>query len=361
MAHGAATPATCTDTTYPRLIAADNHCRIYFRYDPSLVNKVRRCNGRAYNREGCYWQIPDNGLSTIREVIEVFEGKVCIDPALYEALLQRECKSRNLSKNTLKSYTSAVHGYLCWLKRPPRHDDSLHLQKYVVYLSEERKLAPATINLHTDGIRFLYTNVLGIPCVVDSFTRMKKGRHLPQVYSKAHVEKIINATNNRKHSLVLMLAYGSGLRLGEIVRLKPRSIDFTRNIVRIRGKGDKDRDVGIDPTIARLARAYVTQHAQQNFLFEGTKPGRTYSRRTIQKIYENAVHKARVPRKGGIHTLRHSYATHLLEQGVDLRTIQELLGHSSIKTTQIYTHVSNENMRRVISPITGMNLSGLGT
>jgi len=122
----------------------------------------------------------------------------------------------------------------------------------------------------------------------------------------------------------------------------------------LKGKGNKQRQVMLDPTIASELKNYLEFHNNNTYIFEGAKKGKPYSRRTIQKIYENACKKARIKRKGGIHTLRHSFATHLLEQGIDLRQIQEVMGHSSIKTTQIYTHVNSETIKNIKSPIAGM-------
>jgi site-specific recombinase XerD len=154
---------------------------------------------------------------------------------------------------------------------------------------------------------------------------------------------------------MLFLAYGCGLRLSEIRELEKSWIDFDRKDIRVIGKGRKTRVVMIDDFIFEAIKKYIHENKTgKKFLFEGLYPGEMISKRTISKVYYNACEKAEIARKGGIHTLRHSFATHLLENGVDLRYIQTLLGHSSSKTTEIYTHVSPEAVRKIKSPIASL-------
>jgi len=202
----------------------------------------------------------------------------------------------------------------------------------------------------------MYREVLKFTDIDNNFRRMKPGKSLPKVYSKEHVEMILNAAKNPKHQLLLMLVYATGLRMQEIMNLRPDWLDFSRHVVRVDGKGSKEREIGVGEEIELYLKDYLTENPETVYVFEGMREGKTYSRRTIAKIYENSCEKADIRRKGGIHTLRHRFATHLREQGVDLRVIQELLGHSSIKTTQIYTHVSTEEKCKVVSPLKGMNI-----
>jgi site-specific recombinase XerD len=189
---------------------------------------------------------------------------------------------------------------------------------------------------------------------------MKTGRPLPLVYSQHDIEKIILGAKNHKHRLMLTLAYACGLRLSELRFLKPGDIDLERNIVWIRhGKGAKDRGVMLDQSIKTDVSAFLKSGKGKTFLFEGYEPGHSLTPTTISKIYQHACQNAGIEPLGGIHTLRHSFATHLLEHGTDLRYIQELLGHSSSKTTEIYTHVTSTAISRIISPIAHLNL-GIG-
>jgi integrase/recombinase XerD len=186
---------------------------------------------------------------------------------------------------------------------------------------------------------------------------MKTGRQLPKVYSEQQVEQIIKAPASLKHRLVLMLAYGCGLRLEEVRTVRSGDFDFDKILLRLRcGKGRKDRIVMLDPVIAETAQGFL-KHRTVGHLFTRDGSSEPLDRRTISKIFDNACAKAGVPKLGGIHTLRHSFATHLLEHGTDLRYIQELLGHASSKTTEIYTHVSARVIGNIKSPISNLKLN----
>jgi site-specific recombinase XerD len=163
-----------------------------------------------------------------------------------------------------------------------------------------------------------------------------------------------NRKSDPKHKLILMLAYGCGLRLAEIAVLRPSDIDWNREVIRIHGKGSKERDVPLDQCFHIPLKTYLAANRGLVYLFEGSEERRPYPPRTIQKIYDNVCNKSKIQRRGGIHSLRHSFATHLLEQGVDLRKIQVLPGHSSVKTTQIYTHISREEIAKIRSPLASL-------
>jgi site-specific recombinase XerD len=271
--------------------------------------------------------------------------------------LELELKTRNYSRRTVENYGAILYSYLTWLKKEPSADDSGVIKRYQLYLKEQKNYAPKTVNLATAAIVFLYNEVLGIPIVPSSLPRMKTGRPLPMVYSQADIEKIILSESNYKHRLMLMIAYACGLRLSELRFLKPEDIDLDRNIIWIRrGKGSKDRGVMLDAAIKPDITAFLRSGKGKTYLFEGYEPGKALTSMTISKIYKHACEKAGIQPLGGIHTLRHSFATHLLEHGTDLRYIQELLGHSSSKTTEIYTHVSSSAISRIRSPIAHLKL-----
>jgi site-specific recombinase XerD len=244
-----------------------------------------------------------------------------------------------------------VSRYLNGLGRAPCKDDKHEIEAHILALKENRKFAPRTVNGARAAISFFYQNVLAAPDAVNAVQRMKVGKDLPNVYGQGDIEKLLESGTNLKHKLVLMLAYGCGLRLAEIVALRPTDIDWDRGVIRIHGKGSKERDVPFDQCLMEPVRQFLAVNPGLQYLFEGSKKGEPYPPRTVQKIYDDACEKAKIHRKGGIHTLRHSFATHLLEQGVDLRQIQVVLGHSSIKTTQIYTHVSREEIAKIRSPL----------
>jgi site-specific recombinase XerD len=275
--------------------------------------------------------------------------------------LDLELKARNYSRRTVENYGAISYNYLTWLKKEPSADDSGAIKHYQLYLKEQKNYAPRTVNLATAAIVFLYNEVLGIPIVPSSLPRMKTGRPLPKVYSSQEIGKILDATSNPKHRLILMLAYGCGLRLSELSNIKRTDFDLDRDIITIRqAKGKKDRLIMLDEVIKPHIIDFLKSGAGKNWFFEGQFSGSRISPRTIGLIYDHACHKAGVIKKGGIHSLRHSFATHLLEQGTDLRYIQELLGHSSSKTTEIYTHVSKSAISRIRSPLAHVELRNIG-
>ena len=187
---------------------------------------------------------------------------------------------------------------------------------------------------------------------------MKIGKPLPKVYSEQQIQKMIKATKNPKHRLILMLAYGGGMRLEEIRLLRRQNIDFDKNCIRIRkGKGRKDRIIMLDEGIKKVLKTYISSETIADYLFINNSNGEILNSRTIQLIFDHACRRAGVPKIGGIHTLRHSFATHLMERGIDTRCVQELLGHANIKTTEIYTHVSTAMLRNIKSPLSYLDIS----
>ena len=270
--------------------------------------------------------------------------------------LSKELRLRNYSRRTARTYLASAGKYLATLSRPPAAEDADNVRCFLLDLQKSGRYSARTVNLAYAAIAFFYRHILRLPAVVDHIPRMKEEKRLPDIYSESEIKTIISAPENHKHRLVLLLAYGGGLRLSEIVSLTLKDIDFQNNVLWIRqAKGKKDRRVMLSDALRQTIKK-VLLRKDQVFLFEGQTKGERYSRRTVEKIYEIACKKAGIPRKGGIHTLRHSFATHLLDRGTDLRRIQELLGHNDIKTTQIYTHVSPAQIAAIKSPVDFLNL-----
>jgi integrase/recombinase XerD len=271
-----------------------------------------------------------------------------------------ELKIRNYSRRTIKNYGALVYHYLDWLDKKPSQNDISDIKRYQLHLKEGKKFSPRTINLASAAVTFFYKNVLNFSIDAKSLPRMKTGKPLPPVYAEQEIERILAATANLKHRLILMLAYGCGLRLNEIRHLKSGDIDHDRTVINIRqGKGKKDRIIMLDEVLKPALDAYLKRGAGRVWLFEGYDAGQMISERTIGLIFDHACQKAGVAKKGGIHGLRHSFATHLLEQGTDLRYIQELLGHASSKTTEIYTHVSKSAVSKIRSPLAKLKLRNI--
>ncbi len=318
-------------------------------------------NGFIYVYQGLhalYSKIKENwpDESQARLIAVSYFQKSKIDALLADVAAQLQL--RNYSGSTIKNYTGSTKGYLNYLGKRPSQNDREKIEEYLLFLKNNRQIRPRTINLNSAAIAFLYRNVLEFPDTIKDIPRMKPGKPIPKVYSINEVQRILNSLNNEKHRLMLILGYGCGLRIKEISELEFEHIDWERELLKIAGKGKKERQIMLDPIIKSALKEYPKKHQNQKFVFEGAIPGKPITRRSIGKIFHNACKKAKVPIKGGIHTLRHSFATHLMEQGTDLRRLQVVLGHSSIKTTQIYTHVSTHEISKIVSPISTMKIRG---
>jgi site-specific recombinase XerD len=190
--------------------------------------------------------------------------------------------------------------------------------------------------------------------------RPKKPKLLPQVFSQDDIAAIINSVTNKKHKTMLMLGYSAGLRVSEIVSLRTYQIDSARMTIFIsQAKGKKDRMVGLSPVLLVMLREYAKEYnpKKTGYLFEGSAAGSQYSTRSVQEVMQSAKTKAGVMKPGGVHSLRHSFATHLIEKGTDVTMIQKLLGHNDIKTTLIYLHTTNKDLLKVISPLDDLKLT----
>jgi len=321
----------------------------------SVVDAVVRSGGISDKNESRIQgaSIPTNSGST---KVRYACREASLDKDSWIVKLEEALKLRNYSYRTVCNYGRAVAAYLDFLQRLPGSGDSKKVEEYLVNLKTVQELAPRTVNLAAAALAFFYRVVVSAESVMGRIPRMKPGRSLPNVYSLEEVERIINAAENPKHRLLIIMAYGCGLRLAEIAALKPEDIRWDRGVVLIHGKGSKERQVPMDPSLAAELKEYCVKRGGSKYLFEGRAAGVPYPRRTIEKIYDNSVTAAGVCRRGGIHTLRHSCATHMLEQGISLRHIQEFLGHSSVKTTQVYTHVSSVEMGKIRSPIASLKL-----
>jgi site-specific recombinase XerD len=234
----------------------------------------------------------------------------------------------------------------------PRDVEAEKIKRYLLYLAERRGFASLSVNQVINALRFLYVELYKVPFRLGEIPRPKKERKLPVVLSQEEVLRIFTGVENRKHRAVLMLIYSAGVRVGEAVRLRSEDIDEQRRLIHLRGaKGGKDRYTLLSEVASRVLREYCREYVPREFLFDGM-PGRGhYSERSVQMVFERAVERAGIRKPATVHTLRHSFATHLLEGGTDLRYIQELLGHASSRTTEIYTHVSGRVLGRIESPL----------
>ena len=333
---------------------------IHFPYNPTLKNELRKKFPAAkWSSSRNLWYLPD--VNAIRNEIgmepRTESGKAVISqihPVNQPALKQMHdlLILKGYSPNTIRTYCVEFAQLLYILK--DFHIEALspqRLRSYFLYCSTTLKLSENMIHSRMNAIKFYFDHVLKRENVFDDIPRPQKRDALPKALSKSDIAKIFAQVDNLKHLTMLKLCYGMGLRVSEIVNLKVANIDSGRMMVHIENaKGKKDRYVALPSSILEELRKYYKSYNPKLYLFEGQYGGQ-YSIRSAQTVFKNAMRKAKINKTVGIHGLRHSYATHLVEAGTDMYFIQKLLGHSDIKTTEVYAKVSNRQLTNIKSPL----------
>lgn len=273
----------------------------------------------------------------------------------------RELVIRGMAPKTQEAYVRGVRDLAAHYRKGPEVVSDDEVKDYLVHLAEEKKLARSSVNVAVNGIRCFFDLVLKRDCehLKRAVPRCKKAIRRPRVYSIEELERLFTVgCVHPKHRAFLMTVYGGGLRLGEACRLKASHIDSARMQIRVeQGKGNKDRYTLLSTRLLQELRDYYRMFRPKEWLFFGRDPGQPLPDATAQRIFEHAVERAGLPAKGGIHSLRHSFATHLLESGVEITVVQRLLGHSSLSTTSVYLHVRQERLAQIQSPLQLLQLS----
>ena len=261
---------------------------------------------------------------------------------------------KNLSDNTQRSYLSAVSGLAKYYHKAPDQISKEEIEDYLLYLKNDQGNAPNSCASALTGIRFFYKHVTKQPMAID-FSLSRKVRKLPTVLTQEEIWDIINAADNLKHRMILMTTYSGGLRASEVMLLKPEHIDSKSMLIKVeKAKGGKDRYTTLSTKLLEELRHYYKTCKPETYLFPSSykhKKGQPLCYEAIRSIYEKARKKAGVKKGIGIHTMRHSFATHLLEAGYDIRKIQVLMGHARLSTTMIYLHVSRQTLSKIPSPL----------
>lgn len=259
---------------------------------------------------------------------------------------------RRYSQNTIKTYSDALDVFFRFFQN--KTIENLTKEDLIQFNTEyilKKNLSSSYQNQIINAIKLFYRNRFNRSMEVDFIQRPRREKRLPNVLSKDEVKSILEAPTNLKHRAMLSLIYACGLRRSELLNLTLKDILSDRNLLFIRqSKGKKDRVVPISIKLIEMLRDYYKAYKPKTWLFEGQQLGEKYSERSIQLVLNHAVTKAKIDKPVSLHWLRHSYATQLLENGTDLRYIQELLGHSSSRTTEIYTHVSTKSLQQIRSP-----------
>ncbi|GGO03556.1 site-specific tyrosine recombinase/integron integrase [Saccharibacillus kuerlensis] len=353
------------------------------RYGSEQLVGIRSVTGRKWVQEEKVWTIPYS-ISALELLLEAYpldcfecdERLSQQDPYLSDRLkrhrekqleregstadelwdsnrrqeLQDALKARGYSSKTIKAYTSQIRRFFEKSPETETEINDVTVQKYALSLLEKGR-SHAYVNQAISALKFYFRYVRKQP-KSSGYIRPKKESKLPDVLSLGEVVRLLKSVDNLKHKAILYLTYTSGLRVSEVVRLRPEDCDRERNTVKVRqGKGRKDRQTLLSEMAVSVLERYIKLEKPTTWLFPGQREGRHLTERSAQKVFAKALLQAGIRKEVSIHSLRHSFATHLLENGIDLRYIQELLGHQSVRTTERYTHVSRRDIGKIQSPL----------
>lgn len=265
---------------------------------------------------------------------------------------------RGLAEKTKEAYVHAVADLAGYYRRSPERIGEREVQRYLLHLLQERGLSWSTCNVATNGLGFLYRVTLNRPEAEFCIPRAKQPQRLPEILSREEIERLFKAALNPKHRTALMLTYSAGLRVSEVARLKVGDIDSARMSIRVeQGKGKKDRYTVLSQRMLRDLRGYWLVYRPREWLFTAARtPDRPIHTHTLQKIFYAVKRRARIAKRCGIHALRHAFATHMLEAGTDIHTIQKLMGHGHITTTMRYFHLTQKHLMDAGSPLDLLHL-----
>lgn len=355
-------------TITAKLVTHDNQQRIalYFENNAALNQLVRAIPGARWSKTLKAWHIADvetnRKLMCIALPIKTYSPKdsntFAPNTPQYIEQFTRWMQSKRYSEQTIKVYTDAIIVLLKYYAHKPILEiDNTDIINFNNDYIKKNNYSASYQNQVVNALKLFFTIVKDSKLNLATVHRPKREKRIPNVLSKEEVGAILNSLNNIKHKAMLSLIYSCGLRCGELLKIELTDIDAKRNILRInQSKGKKDRICPLSDKTISLLRQYAKAHKTERYLFEGMQKGMPYDARSLQLVLKQAVKRANINKPVTLHWLRHSYATHLLENGTDLRYIQEILGHSSSKTTEIYTHVSTRNIRNIVSPFDSLDI-----
>lgn len=269
-----------------------------------------------------------------------------------QSLLQKteiELKIRNYSPRTIEAYLACLKDYFEYKQTNLDKLDQDNIRQYLLK-KQDKNYSPQTINLYLNAIKFFYHDIIRSTEPIN-IRFAKRNKELPVVLSRAEIQKLLSVVKNAKHQLLLSLAYGAGLRVSEAINLRIKDLNLEELTIHLKqAKGKKDRLTLIPEKLVNDLRNIIAGKAANDYVFASERGGKL-TERTAQAVFEKALRLADIKKEATFHSLRHSFATHLLENGTDVRYVQELLGHANIRTTQIYTHVTNPALRNIKSPL----------
>lgn len=325
---------------------------VYFEKDTELIARIKKIEGSRWSQTMGVWHLPDTEENRVR--FKIAPPSYSLPSA--EGIEQIEkfkqwLRSKRYSENTLTTYSEALKSFLVFYREKPLAE--ITNEDVIVYNNEhilKNNFSDSYQNQIVNAIKLFFTIIRETKMEVDKIHRPKNAKRLPNVLSKEETFRLIDMTTNIKHKTLLALIYSSGLRISEAINMKIIDIDSQRMLIHVKNaKGKKDRYTLLSTKVLGLMREYYAIYKPKIFLFEGQTGGQ-YSSRSAQSVLQQSAKKAGITKPISLHTLRHSFATHLLESGTDLRYIQDLLGHNSPKTTMIYTHVTSTSLKKIINP-----------
>lgn len=339
--------------------SGESRIAVRFEWKAEYIERFKKLPGRRWSKTLNAWHLPDTSAYRIQFGLpQKTMGKeaLCrIHPVNHHALeyFIAELKLKGYSENTIRTYTNEFAQLLYLLKDKPVDELSQERYKnYFLYCKQTLKLSENSLHSRINAIKFYVEKVLKREKLFLDIPRPKKHFILPKVLSEEKVVHTLLQTQNLKHRTILMLAYSAGLRVSEVVSIKLEHIEHDRKqLLILKSKGKKDRYVPIGNVMYGLISNYIEMYKPKMYLFEGQYGSEPYSARSAQLIFKQAMKTIGAPSHLSFHSLRHSFATHLLENGIDMKYIQSLLGHNNIKTTAIYTHVSQKTVNKIENPL----------
>jgi integrase/recombinase XerD len=325
---------------------------VYFEKNAELIARIKQIEGARWSQSLVAWHLPDTEEN--RERFKIAPRSHSLPSG--EGMAQIEkfkqfLRSKRYSESTIATYSEALKSFLVFFRDKPTAE--ITNSDVIIYNNEyilKNNLSASYQNQTINAIKLFFKIIHDSKMVTEELHRPKNAKTLPNVLSKEEALRLIELTSNLKHKTLLALIYSAGLRISEAINMKITDIDSQRMLIHVKNaKGKKDRYTLLSTKVLGLLKEYYTIYKPKTFLFEG-QSGEQYSSRSAQAVLHQSAKKAGITKHISLHTLRHSFATHLLENGTDLRYIQDLLGHSSPKTTMIYTHVSSTSLKNIINP-----------
>lgn len=387
---------------YYKVYKGETRLFVKFGYDLIKIEQVKAIEGRQYSRSETSWHFRID-RSSWYQLIEIFpELRQLIRPRFHALLkeelgpvkpgelidydkwkskqrkiakkeydkrlngwqkqavsdLEEKLVLKRLSKHTIRNYVSALTKFLLYTDKSSMEEvNKKDVESFLRYMYNERNISESYMNVIINAVKAYYEKVLGWPKMRFDIARPKRPFKVVQPFSKKEIERFFSVIENLKHKTLLMLVYSSGLRVSEVCKIRRQDIKWDQNLVYIKeAKGKRDRYSVLADSMKKVLRLYIDNYKPRYYLFEGAQAKTPYSRSSVNKIFHRAKNKSKVNPEATVHTLRHTFATHSMEQGMSLRTIQKLLGHRDIKTTARYLYVTSETLRNAKSPLDALDL-----